>query len=96
MLNLLKRMKIIDKSGELSPKELEAYKDYVCDKYKGHGKTIDTIEVIVDGDYVDLKITFAPTKFERIRRITGYLVGTTDRWNNAKRAELSDREKHGI
>ena len=26
-------------------------------------------------------------KFERIRRISGYLVGTTDRWNNAKRAE---------
>ena len=33
-------------------------------------------------------------KFERIRRITGYLVGTTDRWNNAKRAEERDRVKH--
>ena len=33
-------------------------------------------------------------KFERIRRITGYLVGTTDRWNNAKLAELRDRVKH--
>ncbi len=33
-------------------------------------------------------------KFERIRRITGYLVGTTDRWNNAKRAEEGDRVKH--
>ena len=30
-------------------------------------------------------------RFERIRRITGYLVGTTDRWNNAKKAELADR-----
>ena len=29
--------------------------------------------------------------FERIRRITGYLVGTIDRWNNAKRAEEQDR-----
>ncbi|QEY35316.1 anaerobic ribonucleoside triphosphate reductase [Caproiciproducens galactitolivorans] len=35
-------------------------------------------------------------KFERIRRITGYLVGTTDRWNNAKRAEERDRVKHGL
>ncbi|MBP2634041.1 MAG: anaerobic ribonucleoside-triphosphate reductase, partial [Firmicutes bacterium] len=35
-------------------------------------------------------------KFERIRRITGYLVGTTDRWNNAKRAEEKDRVKHGL
>jgi anaerobic ribonucleoside-triphosphate reductase len=33
-------------------------------------------------------------KFERIRRITGYLVGTVDRFNNAKRAELRDRVKH--
>lgn len=32
--------------------------------------------------------------FERIRRITGYLVGTIDRWNNAKRAEEHDRVKH--
>lgn len=33
-------------------------------------------------------------KFERIRRITGYLVGTIDRWNDAKRAEEHDRVKH--
>ncbi len=35
-------------------------------------------------------------KCERIRRITGYLVGTTDRFNNAKQAEEKDRVKHGI
>ncbi len=35
-------------------------------------------------------------KFERIRRITGYLVGNMDKWNNAKRAEERDRVKHGI
>lgn len=34
-------------------------------------------------------------KFERIRRITGYLVGTLDRFNNAKRKEEHDRVKHG-
>ena len=34
--------------------------------------------------------------FERIRRITGYLVGTMDKWNNAKKAEERDRVKHGI
>ena len=33
-------------------------------------------------------------KFERIRRITGYLVGTIDRWNNGKAAEEKDRVKH--
>ena len=34
--------------------------------------------------------------FERIRRITGYLVGTVDRFNNAKQAEVRDRVKHGV
>ena len=33
-------------------------------------------------------------RFERIRRITGYLVGSVDRFNNAKRAEVADRVKH--
>ncbi len=33
--------------------------------------------------------------FERIRRITGYLVGTIERFNNGKRAEEHDRVKHG-
>ncbi len=35
-------------------------------------------------------------KNQRIRRITGYLVGTIDRWNNAKCSEERDRLKHGI
>ena len=35
-------------------------------------------------------------KFERIRRITGYLVGTTDRFNNAKQSEERDRVKHNV
>ncbi len=35
-------------------------------------------------------------RFERIRRITGYLVGTLDRFNDAKRAEVEDRVKHGL
>ena len=34
--------------------------------------------------------------FERIRRITGYLVGTLDRFNDAKKAEEHDRVKHGM
>ena len=34
--------------------------------------------------------------FERIRHITGYLVGTLDRFNDAKRAEEHDRVKHGM
>ena len=35
-------------------------------------------------------------KFERIRRITGYLVGTLDRFNDAKASEVGERVKHGL
>ena len=41
-------------------------------------------------------ITEHQNKFERIRRITGYLVGTLDRFNDAKRSEVNDRVKHGL
>lgn len=34
--------------------------------------------------------------FERVRRITGYLVGTLDRFNNSKRAEEHDRVRHSV
>ena len=42
----------------------------------------------------DTKMIGQGVKFERIRRITGYLVGTLDRWNNGKQAEEKDRIKH--
>ena len=52
-----------------------------------------TISLTEDGR-IDLEYATQGQKFERIRRITGYLVGTIDRWNNAKRAEESERVKH--
>lgn len=39
---------------------------------------------------------FEEGKFERLRRITGYLVGTLDRWNDAKKAEEKARVKHCV
>ena len=41
------------------------------------------------------KVVGEGVQFERIRRITGYLVGTLDRFNNAKKSEVSDRVTHG-
>jgi hypothetical protein len=54
------------------------------------------ISIRTTGNIDEYGITpvFEPVHFDRIRRITGYLVGTTDRWNSAKRAELDDRVKH--
>ena len=46
----------------------------------------------IDGE-IELHGKEAPP-IERIRRITGYLVGTTNRWCNAKQAELKDRVTH--
>lgn len=42
------------------------------------------------------KLVGAGVPFDRIRRITGYLVGTIRRFNNAKKAEVRDRVKHGV
>ena len=42
----------------------------------------------------EVKMVGEVVAFERVRRITGYLVGTLDRFNNAKRAEERDRVKH--
>lgn len=42
------------------------------------------------------EVWFDEGKFERLRRITGYLVGTLDRWNDAKKAEEHARVKHSV
>lgn len=42
----------------------------------------------------EVKMVGEGVAFERVRHITGYLVGTLDRFNNAKRAEERDRVKH--
>jgi len=80
--------------GEISEKEQQAYVDYV--RKKNPNRALKSLKIEVDGDYVNLTYELEPVPFERIRRITGYLVGTMDRWNDAKRAEERDRVKHGI
>ncbi len=80
--------------GNISQQEQDAYVRYVKDKYPG--RKFASIDIRLDGDFVDLSWQLEPEPFERIRRITGYLVGTLDRFNDAKRAEVEDRVKHGI
>ncbi len=46
--------------------------------------------------YFDAHDQYFGDKFERLRRITGYLVGTLDRWNDGKKAEEKARVKHSI
>ncbi len=87
-------MKINVIGGEMEQKEIDKYVDHVMQK--NPGKMIDTLDIKIDGEYVDLNYTFENVPFERIRRITGYLVGTVDRFNNGKRAEEHDRVKHDV
>ena len=85
-------MKITVLNGEITLKEKNSILSLL--KSKHPDKEIDTITVTIDGDYLDVNYTYVEVPFERIRRITGYLVGTLDRFNNAKRAEVEDRVKH--
>lgn len=85
-------MNITVKNGKMSIEEQKAYVDYLQNKYQ---KKLESLVISIDGDYVDLDYKFQAIPFERIRRITGYLVGTLDKWNDGKRAEEADRVKHG-
>ncbi|RDB62008.1 hypothetical protein C1878_09330 [Gordonibacter sp. 28C] len=74
--------------------EVEAY---VARAHEQHPhQVLSFLKLDVDGEDVGISYGFEPEPFDRIRRITGYLVGTMDRWNDAKTAEESDRVKHGI
>ena len=79
--------------GELPQEEIDIYIARAKEKF---GATPQEIDIKVDGDYVELSYDFGNVPFQRIRRITGYLVGTLDRFNNAKRAEEKARVKHTL
>ena len=79
--------------GTLPQEEISAYVARAREKY---GREPLKIDIRVDGDFVDLSYDFGSTPFQRIRRITGYLVGTLERFNNGKRAEERDRVKHSV
>lgn len=80
-------------NGELQQQEIQAYIRRATQKY---GVEPQHIDIKVCGDEVELNYDLGQRPFHRIRRITGYLVGTLDRFNNGKRAEERDRVKHSI
>ena len=85
-------MKINVNGGVMAQEEINSYVKYVENKFPN--KVLASLDLNIDGEYVDMHYTFESVPFERIRRITGYLVGTVDRFNNGKRAEEHDRVKH--
>lgn len=77
---------------EVPEHELRAY---VARGREKCGRMLRGIKLVIDGDEVAIDYTMLGKPFERIRRITGYLVGGTQRFNDGKRAEERDRVKHG-
>lgn len=77
----------------MDEKEAEVYVDQAVKKYGNRLKEVTVRPDPEDSDYVTMNYKLTQP-FERIRRITGYLVGTLDRWGNAKRSEERDRVKH--
>ncbi|MEG0829458.1 MAG: anaerobic ribonucleoside-triphosphate reductase [Anaerovoracaceae bacterium] len=80
-------------TGNAATAEAQAYVSYLQEK---HNRKLESLDIHIDGEYVDLNYKFSPVSFQRIRRITGYLVGTMDNWNDAKSAEEKDRVKHSL
>ena len=97
-------MNITVKGGAMSPEEKKIYADYLIEKYPNI--KITDLELTIETDeagieYVSMKYQYENNPetnlpFITIARITGYLTSSVDRWNNAKKAELEDRVKHGI
>lgn len=96
----------VEVDGDLA-KNQEAFEKiirYMHDQGIGYGSInhpIDRDPVcgyngIIDNECPRCKRTEGDIPFERIRRITGYLVGSLDRFNNAKKAEVRDRIKHRV
>ena len=80
--------------GELSQHEIDSYLDELKKQYPD--RQIHSVEFRVDGAYVDVKYRYESVPFHRIRRITGYLVGDLEKFNDAKRSELNDRVKNSL
>ena len=80
---------------DTSTKEAARYVEYVLANVKIENTPLaEVVVTMCDDGKVDVEYLFKGEPFERIRRITGYLTGTLETWNNAKRSEERERVKH--
>lgn len=84
----------VNVKGDIGDEEQQVYLDHAMKKCGDALEGVD-ITLLEDGT-VQLDYHMKAVPFERIRRITGYLVGTVSRWNDAKQAEEKDRVKHSV
>lgn len=88
------RFDLTDAPADLSDHELKAYAERGIQKYGNRLHGIILRAVPDSPEEIDIFYDVLPVPFQRLRRITGYLVGDLNRWNNGKRAEERDRVKH--
>lgn len=81
---------------DISEIDLESELEAALDCSEQKHKTLYAIAFFKEPDGYSVEYREKAPHFDRIRRITGYLVGTLDRFNDAKRSEEHDRVKHNV
>ena len=89
---MIEQVRVSFENGSLNREDILFYINEI--KKRARGKKLKTVHFRMAESYMDLRYSFEQIPFERIRRITGYLVGTLDRFNDAKKAEEHDRVRH--
>ena len=87
-------MKINIMGGEMSSQEIDEYIKYVNCKYSG--RQIKQLDIIIDGEFIDLKCYFKDTDFQHAYRSADYLVNDMEKLNDAKQAEFSQKKRHKV
>lgn len=87
-------MKVNVIGGEMSSREIDEYISYVSKKYPG--RQIRQLDIIIDGEFLDIKTHFKDSDFQHAYRSADYLVNTMDKLNDAKQKEFYDKQRHVV
>jgi len=87
-------MKINVIGGNMERAEIDEYIKYAGQKHPN--RQIKQMDIIIDGEFVDLKFYFKDTDFQHAYRSADYLVNSMDKLNDAKQREFSDKERHKV
>lgn len=87
-------MKINVIGGEMCRREIDEYIAHAAKKYAG--RQIRQLDLVIDGEYVDIKAYFKDTDFQHTYRSADYLVNDMNKLNDAKQREFSDKERHSV
>lgn len=90
------RFDLTEAPADIQGEEITAYAERGKKLYGERLRGIIVRAVPDDPEEIELGYDIPPIPFQRLRRITGYLVGDLNRWNNGKRAEEHDRVKHTV